>query len=442
MTAEPIESLKFLTPDDVREVAQCFGTPVFVYDEQTIEAGVRTISSLPSAFGLTVRYSLKACPSAAIVCLFDRLGLCFDASSVWEVHRAVRAGIDPARILLTAQQAVFDDGLLALLDAGLQFDAGSVRQLEDYGRARPGGDVSIRLNPGFGSGLVRRLTSGGPESSFGIWHEAIHDVERALESHGLRLVRVHTHVGSGHDPGVLVRAAAAAIELARRFATVQTVNLGGGYRVKALLADPEPDHAGWAAMVAGEMGRFAVETGRELALELEPGTYLMANAGSIVTKILDVTTTGSAGHTFLKIDGGLTEILRPSYYGAPHPLVTVAAQAEPEPRPAERYCVAGHCCIAGDVLTTAVADVERLAPVALGRAGAGDYLVVERGGAYCSSMAMRNFNSYPDAAEVLRRRDGSFHLIRARQTLDQIVANERVPADLRSVSTESSHYLA
>lgn len=436
-----IERLKFLTFDEVREVAATFGTPAFVYDEGTIEGNAEYMSSLPNAFGLMVRFSLKACPSQAIIRIFDQLGLFFDASSVWEVRRALQAGVQPEKILLTAQQAELHDGLIPLVESGVQFDAGSLGQLDRYGNAFSGAEASIRINPGFGSGLIRRLTSGGPDSSFGIWHESMPEVIEIVRRHGLRLTRLHTHIGSGHHWDVLVRAVQLLLDFAREIPDVTVLNLGGGYRVKALLSDPAYDHSEWADVVAEELRRFAAETGRELHLELEPGTYLMANAGSIVTQVIDVASTGEeadgAGHTFLKIDGGLTEIVRPSYYGAAHPLVSVPASG-PERDAIESYCVAGHCCIAGDVLTTRMGDVEQLDPVPLPHTERGDYVVIERGGGYCSSMAMKNFNSYPEAPEVLRRRDRSFELIRARQTLDQMIGNELVPANLRPPTGEAS----
>lgn len=425
-TSIAIEGLKFLSPEEVRTVAARFGTPAFVYDEASLERNAEYMTSLPNAFGLTIRYSLKACPTAAIVRLFDRLGLSFDASSVWEARRAMRAGVAPSKILLTAQEARAE--AFEAVAEGVLFDAGSIAQLDAYGRRFPGSDISVRINPGFGSGLVNRLTSGGPNSSFGIWHEEVERVAETLAAHDLRLVRVHSHIGSSHESSVLLRALVKLLDLATRFTDVGTVNLGGGYKVKALLDDPEYDFREWAASVAQEVERFAEDTGREVHVELEPGTFLMANSGSIVTRVVDVVSTGDDGHRFVKIDAGLTEILRPSYYGARHPLVSVPAEG-PLRDEVVVYCVSGHCCIAGDVLTTS-SDVEYLEPQPLARTEIGDYLVIERGGGYCSSMCMKNFNSYPEAPEILRRKDGSFAVIRERQALDQIVANERMPDDL------------
>jgi diaminopimelate decarboxylase len=420
-----LEPLKFLSPDEVRHVADTFGTPVFVYDEESIEGAVGRMASLPNAFGLDVRYSIKACPTGAILRLVDSMGLLFDSSSTWEALRAVHAGVSADKILLTAQETPMDDNLVGLIKDGLEFDACSLRQIQLYGEKFEGGPVSLRFNPGFGSGLVNRLTSGGPNSSFGIWHEQLDEVKKLVDRYGLVVKRLHVHTGSSHKPEVLVRAATALLDLARHFEEATILNLGGGYKVKAMLDEPEWDHSAWASQVAADISHFAAETGRQLRLEVEPGTYLMVNSGSIVTRVIDKVTTGAQGHTFLKIDAGLTEILRPSYYGAPHPLVVVP-QEDREEAP-EACVVSGHCCIAGDVLTTERNEVEKLAPRLLAHAEPGDCLVIERGGGYTASMAMKNFNSFPEAAEVLRTKDGSFVLVKSRQTFEQLVQNELVP---------------
>jgi diaminopimelate decarboxylase len=425
--AAELEPLKFLSPEEVRHVADTFGTPVYVYDEASIERHVGHMASLPNAFGLDVRYSIKACPTGAILRLVDGMGLLFDSSSTWEAMRAVHAGVSADKILLTAQETPMDDNLVGLIKDGLEFDACSLRQIQLYGEKFEGGPVSLRFNPGFGSGLVNRLTSGGPNSSFGIWHEQLDEVKKLVDRYGLVVKRLHVHTGSSHKPEVLVRAATALLDLARHFDEATILNLGGGYKVKAMLDEPEWDHATWASQVAADISHFAAETGRELRLEVEPGTYLMVNSGSIVARVIDKVTTGAQGHTFLKIDAGLTEILRPSYYGAPHPIVVVPQEDRGAEVP-EACIVSGHCCIAGDVLTTERNEVEKLAPRLLAHAEPGDCLVIERGGGYTASMAMKNFNSFPEAPEVLRAKDGSFVLVKARQTFEQLVQNEFVPS--------------
>lgn len=426
----PRQRLRFLDAAEIPTLAAQFSTPLFVYDEARLRESISSLLNLPAAFGMVIRYSLKSNPSAAMIALAATTGVEFDASSVWEVKRAVRAGVAPSKILLTAQEAKFTPDLIRLIEQGLQFDAGSLIQLEQYGEHFPGSSVSIRINPGFGSGLVRRLTSGGPESSFGIWHEHLSEVKSLVERFDLQITRLHTHIGSGHHADVLLPAAELLISLAAGdFPEVTTINLGGGYRISAFAEDPRYDHSEWAAELKAKVQDFAQENGRQLVVELEPGTYLTANAGSIISRVIDVTDNRPSSRYFIKIDSGLTEIIRPSFYGAPHPLVAVSKDGT-IPADGPDACVAGHCCIAGDMLTNQVGNADILEPIAFGAVGVDDFVVIERSGGYTASMSLKNFNSYPEAAEVLRRADGSYQLIRTRQTIEQITANEQIPADL------------
>ena len=169
---------------------------------------------------------------------------------------------------------------------------------------------------------------------------------------------------------------------------------------------------------------FAAETGRELKLEIEPGTFLLANSCAVVTSVQDKVTTGTAeGHTFLKLDMGMTEVLRPSLYGSQHPLVSVGADGE-LPSTQAGYVVVGHCCESGDLLTPAPDEPETIAERLMGDVSIGDYVVIEGSGAYCAGMSSKNYNSFPEAPEVMKRVGGDFALIRRKQTLDQILVNE------------------
>src|ERR1041384_8219070 len=166
-----VEKLRFLTPDQVRSIREQFGTPVFVYDELSLERQAKTMLNFPNAYGLTVYYSLKGGASGAIIRLFDRLGLHFDASSIWEAMRAIAVGVTPSKILLTAQEIPPD--FATYVERGMQFNACSLRQLETYGKQFPGREVSIRVNPGTGTGFINRLTSGGSRASFWISHTSL-----------------------------------------------------------------------------------------------------------------------------------------------------------------------------------------------------------------------------------------------------------------------------
>lgn len=427
-----VESLRFLTPEQVRTVREQFGTPVFVYDELSLERQAKFMLNFPNAFGLTVYYSIKGGASGAIIKLFDKLGLHFDASSIWEAMRAIAVGVVPSKILLTAQEVPKDFG--TYVERGMEFNACSLGQLEMYGKQFPGREVSIRVNPGTGTGFINRLTSGGLRSSFGVWHEYLDDVRSLVKKYRLTVKRIHHHIGSGHDPEKWLRIAGDTLNLAKTFGPVPIINLGGGYRVKALQTETEVDYRDIGERLRHLFEEYARETGTKPRLEIEPGTFLVANCGSLVTSVVDVVSTGENGYDFIKLDAGLTEVIRPGFYGSLHPLVSIPAKGELHTT-AKEYLVTGHTCIAGDTLTVAVRDPETSVPQLIAETAAGDLLVVERAGGYCSSMNMKNFNSFPEAPEVLLRKDGRFEVIRKKQTLEQMIQNEVLPKDLMAVAT-------
>jgi diaminopimelate decarboxylase len=286
--------------------------------------------------------------------------------------------------------------------------------------AAPGQAIAVRMNPGLGSGSTKRTNTGGPASSFGIWHEYLGDVKAIAARHRLSLRTLHTHIGSGTDPDVWQRVTRMSLELAAALGDVTVVNLGGGFKVGRMPEEPTADMTDVAAHVSRELVAFHERHGRALHLEIEPGTFLVANAGAVVATCIDVVDTGKDGYLFAKLDTGMTEVTRPSLYGAQHPIDVLATGRE-----MAATVFVGPCCESGDILTPAPGDPEGLAPRWVPRLRIGDLVIVGGAGAYCSAMSTLNYNSYPQAPEVMLERDGSLQLIRERQTLDQMLQNER-----------------
>ena len=406
-----------LTPEQAREVRERFGTPCYVYDRAALEAAARRALAFPAPFGLTLRYAMKANPSRGILTLFRDLGLHVDASSDHEVERALRAGFAPAAIQLTSQ--VPSPRLAEHLSRGVLYNACSLHQLDALGRVAPGREVSVRMNPGLGSGATNRTNTGGPASSFGVWHEYLEDVKTLAKRYDLRITRLHSHIGSGTDPEVWKHCTRLTLDLAARLPEVRLINLGGGFKVGRMPGEPTVDLADVGAHVRAELLAFHERDGRELHLEIEPGTYLVANAGAVVATCVDVVDTGGDGYLFAKLDTGMPEVTRPSLYGAQHPIDVLA-----EGRPQVDVVFVGPCCESGDILTPAPGDPEALVPRRVGRPQIGDLVVVGGAGAYCAAMATINYNSYPQAPEILREPDGALRLLRRRQRLEQVWENE------------------
>jgi len=406
----------FLTPAEAAEIRERFGTPTFVYDRATLEASARAALGFPHAHGFTLRYAMKANPQRAILSLFRGLGLHIDASSDHEVERALRAGFAPGQIQLTAQAP--SRRLREFVDQGVLFNACSLHQLERYGTEFPGRDVTIRVNPGLGSGSTNRTNTGGPASSFGIWHDHLDRAKSLAERHRLTIRGLHTHIGSGTDPAVWMRVARMVLDIVEQLSDVRRVSLGGGFKVARVAGEEGTDLAQVGAVAEQAFRDFERRTGRALDVEIEPGTWLVANAGIVVASCLDVVDTGSGGFLFAKLDAGMTEVTRPSLYGAQHPIDVLAD------RPPTQVVFVGPCCESGDILTPAPRDPERLAPREVPRPEIGDLVLVGGAGAYCAAMSTANYNSYPRAAEVMRDGEGTLRLVRRRESLEQVLANE------------------
>ena len=419
----PVQHHPFLSPTAASAIAAAQGTPCYIYDQATLEAQADAMLAFPNAFGLTVRFAMKACPNASVLRLFAAKGLHLDASSGYEVRRAIKAGVPAERISLSSQELPADFAELLLL--GIHVNACSLLQLERIGQARPGQSVGLRFNPGRGSGGTGKTNVGGPDSSFGIWHEWAEQAQAIAAQYKLKVVRIHTHIGSGSDPVVWQEVSAASLALVLRFPDVVTLNLGGGYKVARVATEKGTDPQVVGAPVKLAFEKFAAEHGRSLRLEIEPGTFLVANAGAVLCRVQDVVSTGT--REFLKLDSGMTEILRPSLYGSQHPVYLYPAQPTGRTR---EYVVVGHCCESGDLISCAPGEPETLAARALPEAVAGDLVVIGGAGAYCAGMSTKNYNSFPEAPEVLLQARGQFQLIRRRQTLEQILQNETSPTGL------------
>ena len=416
-----MSTFNFLQTKQVRDIANEFGSPCYVYDHKTLEARAGEVLAFPNAFGLTARYAVKACPNASVLRLFDSLGLQFDISSGYEAARALHAGIAPEKLSVSSQE--LPHNLKELIEAGVLFNATSLQQLRSYGEIFPNTALGLRINPGLGSGGTNRTNVGGPGSSFGLWHECTDQAKAICEEFGLIIERIHTHIGSGSDPKVWQEVSGLSLNMVKQFPAVHTLNLGGGFKVGRMPEEVSTDLQEVGQPVIEAFKNFAEETGRELQLEIEPGTYLVANAGALISRVQDMVTTGPEGYNFMRLDTGMTDILRPSLYGAQHP-IAVAPAIDRDDSETEEYMIVGHCCESGDILTPAPGDPEGLLPRILTKAEIGDYVVIDGAGAYCSSMPAKNYNSFPEIPEVLLESDGSTRLVRKRQTLEQVLQNE------------------
>jgi len=416
---DTFETLRFLTPELCFEIADTVGSPCYAYDLESLKKYATDCLAFPNAYGITVRYAMKSSPNGAILKLFDKMGLHFDCSSIHEVRRAMASGVPAEKCSLSTQE--LGDGFEELVALGAKVNCCSLMQVEKFCAKCPGKDMGLRFNPGMGSGGNGKTNVGGPSSSFGIWYEWADKASATAAAAGCKVVRIHTHIGSGSDPAVWRKTTGMSIALCEKFPDAVTLNLGGGYKVARMKTEKGTNLQTDCAVVKDVFEEFNAKFSRKLHLEIEPGTYLSANTCSLVCKVHDVVQTGTAeGHTFIKLDAGMTDVLRPSLYGAQHPQVVVPRKPTTE---TASYVVTGHCCESGDLMTPAPGEPETIKELVLTKATADDIYVIESAGAYCSSMSTKHYNSFPETPEVMIVA-GKVHLIRKPQAIEEIWKNE------------------
>jgi diaminopimelate decarboxylase len=259
------------------------------------------------------------------------------------------------------------------------------------------------------------VTTGGELSKHGIWHEAVPAVAARARQLGLEVRGLHVHIGSGADPAELARASSALLEISRPFeATLEMLSAGGGLPIPYRPGEPRAE----LAPVLASWNRARVElerrAGRAIRLEVEPGRYLVAEAGVLLAEVRALKRSGSIDYAL--VDAGFHNLVRPAMYGAYHEISIVGRDAEPR----SPLAVAGPLCESADVFTVGKHGV--LEPRDLPRPRVGDLACFHDAGAYASSMSS-SYNTQLPAAEVLVH-NGIARLIRPRPGFDALLAAE------------------
>ena len=411
------------------------GTPYWLYDEAALERRLSNLAWLTAGLGLQPRFAMKACPATRVLAAMRSQGLWIDAVSGNEVLRARGAGFtggnDPPQILFTSD-AWRDNALAVIQQERILPNLGSPGMVEMLRQAGYRGPIALRVNPGFGHGHVNACDTGGPSAKHGIWHEDLPAVAVATAAAGLRVVMLHAHIGSGPQPAELLhnwqRLATVFEALLPLFPEATAVNLGGGLPFDYRAAEGReawlPDLRNLLMQIAGRLARAAGQAG--LRVEIEPGRYLMAPVGTLVARVLEVKRTrGDArgpGMTFVMVDAGFNDLLRPALYGAYHGLAALRGEEdEPVMGEEEPVVVAGPLCEAGDVFTRDANGL--LTPRSLPRPQPGDLLLIRDVGAYGYAMSS-TYNAFGPAPQFWRRPDGEVQMMSRRGTVDDLMRLE------------------
>ncbi len=396
------------------DLAREFGTPLYVYEEAVIRRQARTLRASFAKAAPDIHYAMKANNTPALLRILREEGLGIDAVSPFEVRLALETGFPKELILFTGAN-VTEEELSYCLAQGVTINVGSLTELERFGRLNPGGKVAVRLNPDMGAGHHQHVITGGPNSKFGIYVTQGEALRAALQAHRLRLIGVHTHIGSGIlRTDDMLQAMEITLEAAARFPGLEFIDFGGGFGIPYSAAEKPLPMEELGSAMAERFEEFRRAYGSPVGMKLEPGRFLVAQSGTLLTRVTSVKTTPA--HTFVGTDSGFNHLIRPAFYGAYHEIANASAMdADPQP-----VVVAGNICESGDVFTQSGEGPEdRL----LAQPEPGHLLGICDAGAYGMVLSSQ-YNLRPRPAEVLVA-EGRARLIRRRETYEDLVASVR-----------------
>ena len=389
------------------EVAETFGTPLYVYDTEKIKSQYnKLINAFPST-NIKLKYAAKALTNISILKYIRSLGAGLDAVSIQEVELGMKAGFTPEEIMYTPNGVSFDE-IKEGVDIGVMLNIDNISILEQFGNEyKDTVPVCIRLNPHLMAGGNHKISTGHIDSKFGISILQTRHLLRVIDTYNINVVGVHMHTGSDIlDADVFLNGAKLLFDLARELKSITFIDFGSGFKVAYHESDVQIDIVDLGKKISGAFNVFCKEYGRDLQLWFEPGKYLVSDAGTLLVKTNVVKTTPAT--VFAGVDSGLNHLIRPMMYDAYHDIVNISNTGGTK----RVYTIVGYIC------ETDTFGWDRK----LNEISENDILAIKNAGAYGYSMSS-NYNSRFRPAEVLLI-NGEAKLIRTRETMEDITRNQ------------------
>jgi diaminopimelate decarboxylase len=401
----------------VKALAEKYGTPLYIYSYHTLLRHFRAYSDAFNDYPHIICFALKANPNISILRLFAKNGGGADIVSGGELYKALRAGIPPQKIVYAGVGKTEEEIRLSLKSKILMFNVESEDELREINRIagimRKKAPISLRINPDIDPETHPYIATGLKRHKFGIpIEDAVEHYQIASGLKNIKVIGIHKHIGSQITKvSPFVDALRSILFLMDKLLAegldIKYLDIGGGLGIS--YKDEEPP-------IPKDLARNLIPLlqGRKLTLIVEPGRSIAGNAGILVTKVLYLKR--GEEKEFAIIDAGMNDLIRPSLYSAYHRILPVIRKQ----RNTVLYDVVGPICESGDFLAK-----ER----ELKEVRQGEYLAVMGAGAYAFSMSS-NYNCRPKAAEVMVK-GREYSLIRARETYNDLLRNEKIPAFLK-----------
>lgn len=397
------------------------GTPLYVVNESRMRENIRRVLGEFSKLYERVRlhYACKANSNLAVLAIARQEGCFIDAVSAGEIYLALKAGFKPEEILFTGNNIKNQElGFALRTNVRITVDSISqIRRLAELARGNSPG-IAIRINPEIGAGHHDHCITGGRDAKFGVWDDQAREAARIAKQSGIEVIGVHMHIGSGIlDVEPFLPAIRRLMELAKEVqdeseAILEFIDIGGGLGVPYRPEEDELDLPHFASEVVHTFLESKETCGikGEPFLVLEPGRYIVADAAILLTAVNTVKKTPF--RTFVGVDAGFNDLIRPTMYGSYHHILNASNMAGPK----NKVDVVGPLCESGDIFAR---DREIPEP------REGDILAILNAGAYGYSMSSQ-YNSRPRAAEVLVS-DTSIDIVRKRERFHSLVTGQNIP---------------
>jgi diaminopimelate decarboxylase len=401
-----------LSARQLLELANEFGTPLYVYDTGRIE---RQFEKLTKAFDKTDAKFFYACKSLTNINILQyvcSLGAGLDCVSINEVKLGLMAGFAKQDILYTPNCVDFDE-MMQAKELGVHINIDSISILEQFGhRFGSSCPIFIRVNPHIMAGGNYKISTGHVDSKFGISIHQLRHVERIVKSTGLKVEGIHMHTGSEiKDIGVFLEGLEVMFGVASHFPDLKYIDLGSGFKVPYQEGEYGTDVDVLGQKLSEALKEYEKETGRHLQVWFEPGKYLVSQCGYFIVKANVIKQTPST--VFVGVNSGFNHLIRPMMYDAYHHIENISNPAGP----IRIYSVVGNIC------ETDTFAWDRSLP----EVREGDCLVFLNAGAYGFEMSS-NFNSRLKPAEVMIK-DGKPQLIRKRDEFQDLLRNQVLPKE-------------
>ncbi len=386
----------------VLQLAKRYSTPLYVYEAETIRDNYRSFARSVKYPGFRIYYACKANANPAILRLIRQLGGNLEAVSEGEVLLALKAGFEPGQIIYTCN-GIEENELKFLIKKKIRVNLDSLGQLEKWGRLNPGSDVSLRLNLDIGAGNHAHTTTGGGKSKFGIHWSQIETAKRIASKYKLTIIGVQQHIGSGiTSPETFGEAAKKLLSVAHRFSDLKVIDFGGGFNIPYRPEQKPLNMPKLGRTLTKIMHDFAKDYGRKVEAAVEPGRYLVGQAGTLLVKVTDIKTNPS--RTFVSVNSGFNHLVRVALYSAYHQVINVTRTKGPR----RTVTVVGNLCESGDIFAQ---DRRIVLPKE------GDVLAILDTGAYGFAMSSL-YNARVQPAEVMIDRNKA-RLVRKRRKLTE-----------------------